>query len=64
MTTGEFIQLQVASIRTGFGLAQIRDNIYRYVFRENIGILNINAMIDLCMEFYSAIIEESKKQTK
>lgn len=63
MTTGEFIQRQVASIRSGFGLSQIRDEVYRYVFRENVGILRIDAMIDLCMELYLAIIQESEKQT-
>jgi uncharacterized protein YutE (UPF0331/DUF86 family) len=59
METEKFIEMQLAMIKEQFGLSQIRNEVYRYVFRQNIGNVTIDAMIEMCMELYAEIIKRS-----
>ena len=49
----------MSMIENQFGLAQIRNEVYRYIFRKYIGDVTIDAMIEMCMELYAEIIKRS-----
>jgi hypothetical protein len=61
METKEFIDLQIKMINDGFERTQIKDNVYRFVFKRGIPNSNINSLIFQCMELYSEIIIFSQK---
>lgn len=56
MTDLEFIEEQVAMFNEGIGESQIKDNVYRYIFRRGIPNFNINALIYQCMGLYAEIL--------
>jgi hypothetical protein len=43
---------------SGFDESQIRDEVYKYIFKRGIPNFNINALISQCMQLYSDIIIE------
>jgi uncharacterized protein YutE (UPF0331/DUF86 family) len=59
MEDEKFIEMQLSMIKNQFGLAQIRNEVYRYIFRKYIGNITIDAMIEMCMELYAEIIKRS-----
>lgn len=61
MDTKDFIKEQVSLLYSDFSTTQIRDNVYRFVFRNYIPNVTINAAINSCMEIYAEIIMEYTK---
>ncbi len=61
MNAKEFIGLQLDMINDGFRRSQIMDNVYRYVFTRGVPNININSMIEECMELYVEITERENK---
>jgi len=61
MDIDEFINMQVSGIKSGFNHTQIRDEVYRYIFKRGIPNININALIHQCMETYAEIIKKELK---
>jgi len=59
METEKFIEMQLSMIKNQFGLSQIRNEVYRYIFRKHIGNVTIDAMIEMFMELYAEIIKRS-----
>ena len=56
MDRQNFINEQLNMLNDGFDKSQIKDNVYRYIFKNFILNFNINALIFECMELYSNII--------
>lgn len=56
MTTEGFIQEQLNMLKNDFDKSQIKDNVYRYIFKRGIPNFNINSLIFQCMELYAEII--------
>ena len=59
MATEKFIEMQLAMILNQFGLSQIRNEVYKYIFRKYIGNATLDAMFEMCMELYAEIIKRS-----
>jgi uncharacterized protein YutE (UPF0331/DUF86 family) len=57
MEDEKFIEMQLSMIKNHFGLAQIKNEVYRYIFRKYVGNVTIDAMIEMCMELYAEIIK-------
>lgn len=55
METKEFIVKQVTMIENGFGKKQIRDNVWEFVSKNYMGVIKLDAMIDMSMEIYGEI---------
>lgn len=61
MDTNKFIKEQIVLLCDDFSNSQIMDNVYRFVFRNYIPNITINAAIFLCMEMYAEIITKYNK---
>jgi len=57
MELDKFIKMQLDMLDQQFSEAQVRNEVYRYVFKNSIPNLTIDAMIDRCMELYAEIIK-------
>lgn len=58
MDINEFKNNQMKYLKNGIDESQIRDEVYRYIFKRGIPNFNINALIMQCMQLYSDIIIE------
>ena len=52
----KFIADQIAMLNSGYSEEQIRDNVYRRVFKDGVPNMTIDAMIKACMQVYSYIM--------
>lgn len=59
MENNEFIARQVTMLENGFSKKQIRDNVWEFVAKNYIGVIKLDAMIDMSMEIYGEITMQS-----
>jgi heterodisulfide reductase subunit A-like polyferredoxin len=57
----DFIRLKIEMLKDGYSLEQIKKECWQYALKEGIGVLTIDATIQLAMEIYASVIKEYHK---
>ncbi len=59
MDIEKYIKIKVDMLKNNYSHAQIRNDIFRHVFKECVPNITIDAMIDMCMELYAEVVKRA-----
>jgi hypothetical protein len=59
MDIEKYIKIKLDMLNNGFSHAQVRNDIFRHIFKECVPNLTIDAMIDRCMELYAEVVKRA-----
>ena len=63
MDIEKYIQEKLDMLKNDFSHAQVRNDVFRHVFKQCTPNLTIDAMIDRCMELYGEIVKRAMADT-